>query len=284
VVGAVVYAPGKAAHAYLQAVGRGNAKQALGLLESPPADPSMLTDDVLRAAGVQRPESVRTLSTRKDGDDATVQVSFRLGGTEQRMAVALHADPDDQRHGLFPNWKITSPLGTFQNPYTDGGYLPSIAGHTISGEAALFPGRYPVAVTDSSGLFDVKPTDVVVLGTAADFVPPESTLSAAGKSRVADAVLQYLRDCTTSAYSYGCPFDPYDVPSYRDEGLSVRFRLETKPYIEVMVRGDGIVADVTGAVAYTETKYSGPDETGTIPLRATATIGLSDGTLTVSFD
>jgi hypothetical protein len=40
---------------------------------------------------------------------------------------------------------------------------------------------------------------------------------------------------------------------------------------------------VTGAVAYTETRYSGPDEVGAIPLSATASIGVSNGELTVSF-
>lgn len=284
VVSTVVYSPGKVARAYLQAVGSGNAKQALALFASPPANAAMLTDAVLKADGVQRPERVRTLSTSKEDDNASVQVAFDLGGAEHRMELTLHADPDEKRSGLFPDWRITSSLGTFQNPYTEGGFSPSIAGLAIDGEAGLFPGRYPVAVTDPSAMFEIEPTDVAILGTVADFSMPAATLSTAGKSRIADAVVDELRDCTASEFSYGCPFDAFDVPSYQDEGVDVQFRLETKPYVDVMIRGDGIVAEVTGAVAYTETMYTGPDEVGTIPLSATAEIDLSDGDLTVSFE
>ncbi|MDR7275971.1 hypothetical protein [Catenuloplanes atrovinosus] len=271
------FGPDRVALAYLRAVSRGDAAAAMAERTGTASGP-LLTDAVLRATGVTRPDDVRIVSTVVDGARAQVATSFTLGGEEQLLTLTLASE--ERRYGLFDRWRVVSELGAVS--VTDAGMPVTVAGVTVSAGRMLpaFPARYPLAVADPSDTYRATRTTVVVLGGTAE-VAAEPVLSASARDRITDALEAGLSACTarTDPFMTDCPFDLAGTQLVMVD--RVTYDLRRPPHVDL--HGSEVVTTSSGTVDYRASMLDGTERTGTIEFNVTGSATFADdGTVTLT--
>jgi uncharacterized membrane protein YqgA involved in biofilm formation len=283
-----VFGPGPAAVAYLEAVGRGDATAARAMFAEPPAASGLLTDAVLKSPGVVRPVGVTEKSTEVTDDSATVTLDYTVAEAKQSLTVRLTPVAGESRYGVFDVWKIASAPAQVDAGYEEP--LPvTVAGVAVEpgADLAAFPGRYPIAVADPTGMYAATRTELLVAGAPVE-AAAATNLSAQGRTAVQKAVDASLDECarSTAPSNYGCPFDLYDVPA-SVFATAVQYTIVARPVVDVVLGDYGIqVRTVTqGRVSYSADRmFEGGQQTGEITFDADGSARIDDGVVTVVFD
>ena len=280
VIGSTFYSPSRAAISYLEAIGAGEAGDALSVLETLPeaGDRSLLTDQVLRSDGVVRPTGVRATSTDRSGDDVTVKVSFNLGAEKQEMSLLMRDDPERARFAGMPHWRIATAPGRIGNGYAESNFLTTVAGKPIGQSSAAFPGAYRATVSDPSGMYESATSTVVVTDGQVDVDDVTLTISQQAQDSVTAAVNAQIDTCVSNPDGVNCPFSKYDTPDYA-YAKTITFTLVSQPVVRV-VEGEGglVVETVTnGQVKYDSIMSDSyfEDQHGTLSFDADASVDLS---------
>lgn len=249
VVAAVVHdrnedAPVRAVRAYVDAIARGDARAANGMVD-PAVDRALLTDDVLRSAEERMTVDEVALEFGEDvaADVVEVRVEYRV--RERTSSALLRVQRAGATAGVLHEWRVLDPLlvpvevQTLE-PRLDtarlGGATIPVGGPTLGGfpqhRVHAYPGAYELRGIESRYLAaERKTVDVAHLGSterplAAEPLrvelsyPPTAELTAAVDARLAE----HLAACFagTPQLPAGCPLDAY---AYRERGP----RLEGTP-------------------------------------------------------
>jgi hypothetical protein len=275
VVGRVYYRPAGIVAAFFDALGHRDASAARGLLLPTGAevDQPLLQRAVLASAGYTPPGAVRIGRTDSAGDQATVAVSFSLGGQRHGLTVGLRRDGHTTA-GLFDRWRITDGLYPLNvdapgvNPVLVAGTPISWTGGDATAALTAFPGGYRVSLPDQP-LLQAAPVTAYAGITDAGGDSATGALQPTIKSSVLTAIDQqvrsYLDGCARSTVLTpdNCPFQAYSYYDVRD----VRWKIVKYPEYTVDRDESGQVvvtttvdgeADVTGREVYDYTAVTYP--------------------------
>lgn len=232
------FGPEDAVKDYLSALQSGDVAKALELapVSSRLGDKELLTKEIYQAA-TSRISGFSLGTVDISGERATVSVSLR--GVEGDKTVDLELRRDDNKYGVFHQWKVTDG-GLAQavelNLPEDNVHL-SVNGiessANDSGEYALFPGTY--AFNPYAGNKWVSAGDGVVVvdagGDTEGLEGSEVSASPAFQAEVEKQLTAYLAPClrAKTVDPAGCPNDGY---SLGDETRKVVWSLTTRPSID----------------------------------------------------
>ncbi len=212
-----------AVRGYLQALAAGDADAALGFAATAPGDSTLLTDEMLQAAGaeaaitaIEVPDSAddvprQQITVRYRQGDQTVSTSFEVVRRDSVWRLTRVAVPVD----------LTS-LRLREVPLTING-IP-----VASSAPALFPGRYTVgAVADRYAVAD--PEFTVTAVTAPPQVPATRELSEAGRAEVAKAARAHLKACVKrrELNPAGCGFAIADPEGTKLKESTMRWSVDS---------------------------------------------------------
>lgn len=197
----VVGTPSETVTNYLQAIAANDSVKALAELADRPADSTLLTDEVLRAAHVEYPMTrVRVTET----NSARVPATFEIGG--EQVAVTIPVTVSDGQFKVTDGGLATADLSRVRKlgiPVLVGGRAAA------SDEPALFPSTYPV--TSGDDRFDLNPTTplkAVHPGSTAGLPEQRLAITSIGTTAVRTAVRTSLTACSEqrAVAPAGCPF------------------------------------------------------------------------------
>ena len=297
-----VYSPENAAEDYLDAVSKGHAADALARLTDRPSSDPLLSDAALAAQLKAAPlGNVKVEHVDGGDDDASVSVSYSVGGHKRTADLSMVADDKDKHFGLWPRWKVSDGLAHIE--VTAPSSLPGIRvngkqvaveAEGTTGELAVFPGAVTTGAAADSSLLEVGGDTHLTVEPGEDAGASASltlTLTAAGE----DAVRQATRDALTSCLSAATDLEPEDCPVYASEYLGTvsdaEWDLGSEPDVSVQV--DDETGDVTvegsfdAKVTYTVTDSiddSKSDQKQSDSYTFTGSADLSGETPTVSLD
>jgi hypothetical protein len=259
-------APATAAVAYFHALGRADARAALGLGDAPSGVTGYLTSEVLQASlHVARISEVHVLSVDHSGRTALVTIQYQLNYPDG-VATLVTDSVNTERRGR--TWRLTKTAVPVHLRLGAGRDRLSIAGATVPTRTVLlFPGALPVSV-DTPNL---KLNQLVVHLNGAAPPPVEPEVSETGKRVVGQAVADAVKACLNAQTQGPCPApaDPQAIPgSVRG---SVTGDLANQLSIDVEPRADGRLhvtgtLDVTGSYQQLDFNNLPERKTGTVPL------------------
>lgn len=212
--------PEQVVTSYLEAIADGDAKTALGLMESKPSDTTLLTDEALAASnelGEIADIDVTAPKTDKDSYSADVEASFTVGG-EPVSGTFRVADYSGKGE-----WEIY--VGTI-DIYLGDRYKG--LGSTINGididdaeSVTVFPGTYELAVSNEN--YALSGTTSAVVSDPADYTEGdlEATvgLSESGLTAFRTAVNDSVNACVASkTLEAGCGLT---VPGTLSDGTQI---------------------------------------------------------------
>ncbi|GAA2016024.1 hypothetical protein [Brevibacterium samyangense] len=248
------YGPDAVAVEYLEALEAGDIAKVNDM--APLTVPNGASEELLDAKyltnATERITDVRVLDTTVNGDTATIDAQYTLGG--QEFPLPLSATKDGRTGVFFDNWTLQGPVLP-----TVSLSLPFVEGVTLNGEEfvpregttqyALVPGSYSLATpggkywleaedTISVGFPDTPAPEPISLTVTP---PPTDTYTA----DVQKAVESALTECAKqkNVVNEGCPF----TAEGEDQGLtttedvpdgSVEFSIDSQPTVEAELSAD----------------------------------------------
>jgi Zn-dependent protease with chaperone function len=238
------FQPGNAVSAYFDALyrhdGVGAGQLAVadtgGFLRNPAAP---VPPDVIRSADYQPPSDFQIGAVTTKGDDAVVDVTYRLGGAPQSDRIALRKD-SHPTHGVFHGWHIVG-VGTLAvaAPGTSALRVDGVDVATSDGAlmAAAPPGVYQIALPDNP-LAEAQPVTVTVGLTDSARTTPATltpTIKAAARTEIDKLVRADLDGCAKQkvAAPAGCPFRLTDT----DVSGDVLWTITAYPTLNVELTG-----------------------------------------------
>ncbi|MEA5455807.1 hypothetical protein SPF06_13815 [Sinomonas sp. JGH33] len=219
--------PDKPVTGYLQALVDGQASKALSLSDPNVANEQrVLLDDAVYSKAARRIDGFSIISTKVNGDSATVVAEVRQSGRKQESTFSLRKDNPNL---LGDNWKLTSALlgkltisadVQLHKATVNGQDIPvSFAsnGYSLKGpQLPVLPGEYTIELPASEKYLTAQ--KVVVLVSIDDYTgmarldvePSEALITEAAAQ--ADA---HLAEClkSTEARPQDCPFGIYATSS-----------------------------------------------------------------------
>ncbi|WP_181803686.1 hypothetical protein [Streptomyces shenzhenensis] len=299
-IAAQVYSPQSAAEDYLNAISEGHAANALAHLADRPSSGPLLSDAALAAQLKAAP--LRNVKVQDvEGDDATVSVSYSVGGHQRKADLSMVADHKHKHFGLWLRWKVSDGLAHIE--VTAPAALPGIqvdgkqvaADDGTTGVLTVFPGAVTTGGTAGSTFLKAG-GDTLVTVEPGESEEASATLTLTLTAAGAEAVREATRDALTSCLSAATDLEPADCPmhDYDDSWgtvSDVRWALSAEPEVNVQVDDETGDVTVDGAfdakVAYSVTDPLDDSNTAekysdTYPLTGSA--DFSGGTPTVSFD
>ena len=213
----------EAATAYLTAVADGDAAAALALLAEPPADTTLLTDEVLAASRESAPLTGVQAGALGGGDNnPTVAMSYSLG--DQPVTTTF------QLTGSGRSWQVADGTGELVVPERRA---LTVNGVELTAENnPVFPGTYTAAPVSDKVQLDGEPKATIAtpdqLPTVIQVTP---VLSQLGHETVLNAVRTRYDEClaATSSRPANCPFGVSTEGVEVTEG-SVRFTPTNDPW------------------------------------------------------
>jgi hypothetical protein len=272
IVNSSVYGPDATVRSYLSAIAKGDASAANKLAAPGVSEEEavLLTDDVLGEASefISNP---KVTSSRVSGDQATVQVSYSLGGTAYDGYVEL--SKSGKQALFFDTWKIDSPLVGDLPVYVSNSSTESneaaVNGVTVAfGDEYSLP-AYPALYTvgaPGNDFFSAEEQEYTVgTGSRADFegITLELAPTEALTTAVQDAVNAFLDECakSTELDPEGCSLRLSWYSDFTSVD-KVAYTIDEYPTVEVDeygtyfdASGGTYTADVTG------TTYDGAKDT-----------------------
>jgi hypothetical protein len=272
IVNSSVYGPDATVRSYLSAIASGDASEANDLAAPGVAEEQavLLTDDVLGEA-TEFITDAKITASRVRGDQATVDVSYSLGGTVYDGYIEL--SKAGKQALFFDTWKIDSPLVGdlpvyIQNSSTETNEA-AVNGVTVAfgDEYSLpaYPAMYTVGAPGNDFFTAEEQSYAVATGTRANFdgvtleVAPTEALTAA----VQESVNAFLDDCAASTEldPEGCSLRLSWYTDFTSVD-KVTYKIDEYPTVEVDENGTyftasegSYTADVTG------TTYDGSKDT-----------------------
>ncbi|QGN33749.1 hypothetical protein [Microlunatus sp. Gsoil 973] len=244
-------------HGYLDALAAGDSAKALGLLSKQPSDPSLMTDEVLKASRKAAPITAIAVPEVTDKYAYQVSASYKLG---DRLVDAKFSIDDSSGHYL-----ISDGYAEIDLSYTAEGLPLTINGVKVAADkVALFPGAYVLGTT----------ADYITLGSGADFlvqqpndyprIEAKPSLTAAGQRVFKEKVATAINACLASKkLKAGCGLDlPSSVDGYKFKEGTVKRTLNAESRWKIKgIKGELDYSAPTVAesdfYAYIETKVDG---------------------------
>lgn len=272
VVNSSVYGPDATVRSYLSAISKGDASAANKIAAPGVSEEQavLLTDDVLGEAG-EFITNAKVTQSRVSGDQATVRVSYSLGGTTYDGYIEL--SKTGKQAVFFDSWKIDTPLVGdlavyISNSNTEANEA-AVNGVTVAfGDEYSLP-AYPALYTvgaPGNDFFTAEDVEYAVgTGTRADYEGVELELAPteALTSGAQEAVNAYLDECATSTEldPEGCSLRLSWYTDFTSVD-KVEYTIDDYPTVEVdeygtyfTADGGSYTADVTG------TTYDGTKDT-----------------------
>lgn len=184
-----------AVETYFDALADGRAADALALGDLPDGDRSYLTAAVLRVQNeVGRIADLRIGRVSRGGGQATVDITYRLGGTgdspDLHDTVALH------KKGL--RWRLSATAARVSMTAPDAASRIALAGTALPDAPVLvFPGALPAQT--NTQLLGVDRDLAIARFTASEPVTLRAVISETGRSKVAAALDAALAACLQEA-------------------------------------------------------------------------------------
>jgi len=230
VLNATVSTPKAAAEDYLGAVAAGDVAAVTSALpDGAITDGEPLLDgDVLGSDDFTPIDDVRIEDVHRDGDTATVEVTYTVDGTEQQDSLFLVTG--EARWGVLSTWQVGSSLPVVE--LGSGGVLGmEIGGQDVAdGTYQALPGQYTVHAAQHE-LLTAEDTDVVVTG---DLFGAVAQLQPVVRDDVEDEVRALVDERVTACAAAtatpltDCPFlseDSWWAPELTDAHIQIT----TKP-------------------------------------------------------
>lgn len=211
---------------YLEALTAGDAGKALSYAATPPADTSLLTDEVLRASQELAP--LADITVVPGGTESRVDVTFTRGGEPGSDTYRVTRTDD--------GYKLDQVSGTVSFVTAGNDELPLLANgvEVTTSTVELFPGAYAF----TTGLPNVDWGDdaraTVRISLPSDVPRLAPRVTAAGKKAFVAGAKKIVSACTAKRQlnpSSSCPFglrQPTSGPKVPDS--TVRWRLEGNPW------------------------------------------------------
>ncbi|WP_277925460.1 hypothetical protein [Sediminivirga luteola] len=243
------YGPDRIATEYLGALEEGDLARASEL--AAPVVPNSASEELLDPRYANASETTVTdaevVETTVDGDNATINATYRLG--EETYDLVLTAVRDGRQGLFFDNWVLNGPtLSTITVPVPQG--LPA----TLNGEPleveseggeveyAVYPGTYEVGVESSS--FVEATGDSATVAFADSEAPQPTTLNVDANptqeltDEVQRQVDEKVDECAEvtevrTERQDGCPFIFQSGSDVADDAENVQIEVKSKPQIEV---------------------------------------------------
>ncbi|PSL39988.1 hypothetical protein CLV49_3643 [Labedella gwakjiensis] len=272
VVNSSVYGPDATVRSYLTAISKGDASEANKIAAPGVSEEQavLLTDDVLGEAG-EFITNAKVTQSRVSGDQATVRVSYSLGGTTYDGYIEL--SKAGKQGVFFDSWKIDTPLvgdlAVYISNSNSEANEAAVNGVTVAfGDEYSLP-AYPALYTvgaPGSDFFTAEDVEYAVgTGTRADYEGVELELAPteALTSAAQEAVNAYLDECATSTEldPEGCSLRLSWYTDFTSVD-KVAYTIDDYPTVEVdeygtyfTADGGSYTADVTG------TTYDGTKDT-----------------------
>ena len=253
-IGNAAHAPQLQVEAYLAALKKGDAEEALKLAGTKVDKTDLLlTNDAYKNVDDRITRFAIGESTVAD-ETATVETTITQGGETYDTEFTLTRTGKDAV--LFDVWKLNAPeLGTVAfSIAAPEGTAVDVAGVDASsalsdgaGELRALPGTYPVELGGEGTYFAAEPASATVVGFTSDVVDTEPlavTLTEEGTKAATDAVNTWLDACiaSTELAPEGCPFFATNPRNYPIENLTWTV---TKPEFTVEEFSTGSWAVVT---------------------------------------
>ncbi|WP_049562595.1 hypothetical protein [Nonomuraea sp. SBT364] len=271
IVEGVLFQPANTVRAFFQALNDRDA-DAAGALVVPDPERDLTGTDlrggaVLRSPGYTPPTAVEAGPVVPAEDDqATVGVSYSVGGQRQQVMLTLERDERATVAGLFREWRIVK--GAIGEAYTQvetaGPVL--VAGASASAEydvlrAYGYPGGYRVTLPEQP-LLEAEP---VIAYTGADRYAEPGVLRPVVKATVQDEVDKQVRTlldrCSkgTEITRENCPYPWSNHPGPEQ----VKIKVVSYPTCEITVSRGQVTARGTGQVRIRQPSFFGVDESTT---------------------
>lgn len=178
-----------AVRGYLQALAAGDADAALGFAATPPADASLLTDEVLTSALAGRPlAEIEVGESPDDPPRQLVSAHYRLGAEVVSSTFEVERKQDV--------WRLAEVAATLDLTALRWGEVPlTINGApVVSTTPSLFPGAYTLGTSAARYMVE-NPDFVVQTTTGQPGLGATLTLSEEGRSEIAAAATAHLKAC-----------------------------------------------------------------------------------------
>ncbi|GAB3156282.1 hypothetical protein GCM10027290_53930 [Micromonospora sonneratiae] len=293
-IGALFFGPASAVEAYFDALADRDPEAALEnvVAESVPTEyRELLQGSVLDGPDYTPPSDMEIVSTEKEGDKATVEVSYALAGKQYQITMKL-VRSDESTLGMFRRWHITNGLfsasvsaAAVKSFVLNGKEIVADEDNDL-GRPALI-GAYKFGVGDNR-FFEAEPGTLYVTGVSyEDMTRPGDTsedvepghvrltvrLKEATRQEIDQQIDAYLNRCAESADldPDGCPFSTY----IWGEATEVSWKITRKPTIEIAFSGSGLVVDTeTRGEAEVSYNSSGTARSETISFRVRGIVSL----------
>ena len=276
-LGNAAHAPELQVQAYLDALKKGDAEDALKLAGTKVEKADLLLTDEAYKNAEDRITRYTISDTSVDGETATVTATITQGGEKYDQEFSLTKAGKDAV--IFDKWELDEPaIGSLSVGVT----APENAVIEVSGvdassarsegaiELRALPGTYAVALGGDASWYAAEPTSASVVGFGSDAAEAEPlviALTEEGTTAATDAVNAWLDDCiaSTELAPPGCPFSATNSQNYEISNLVWTV---TKPTFSIGEFADGVwpvLTDSEGDAKATATaKDPSTGATGTI--------------------
>ncbi|WP_230859049.1 hypothetical protein [Actinoplanes aureus] len=261
------FQPESTVTAFFRALTGRDAEAAGELLTSVPGavDQVLLQDSVLKANGYTPPDDPKVENAEITGNDATVRVSFQLGGQRHEQSLYLVRD-SAATAGLFHRWRLAG--GIYSLDVAAAGLdsvlvagtpvaLPLDEYPTVT--LAAYPGAYTVSLPEHR-LWAAQPAvayvggsaDDGVSGTAVELLP---AVKDSARTEIDEQIRAYLDECAgkRTLTPSGCPFSSYSYQEVR----KVRWKITQYPQYDLSPAG--------GQLVVTTVNYGMAEVSGIVP-------------------
>ncbi|MFC5834888.1 hypothetical protein [Nonomuraea insulae] len=268
VVEGVLFQPANTVRAFFQALSDRNADAASVLVVPDPKQDLTGTDlrggAVLKSSGYTPPTAVKLEPVIPVEDDqATVGVSYSVGGREQRVKLTLERDEQASVAGLFREWRIVKGAIGEAHVQVETADTVLVADTPASSESGMlqtygYPGGYQVTLPDQP-LLEAEP---VIAYTGADRYSELGVLQPVVKATVQNEVDRQVRTfldrCSkgTEITRESCPYPWSNYPSPD----RVKIKVLSYPKCEITVSRGQVTASGTGQIRIRQPSFFGVDE------------------------
>lgn len=260
VLRSTVYGPGHAAEAYLDALGKGDAKAAGDLSKVKGAGSGMLTNRVLGSAG-DRISDVSIGKASVSGDLASVAVSYRQAGKSHDETLRLTRTGTSWL--VHDTWAVSSSLAgriTVTTDDTLGDAAVTVDGQKVGTtsdgtlDLSAYPGTYSLKIAGSK-YFEATTKKVTVspdsaLGTDVDFTATATPQLETDAEKLITDLIATCAKSTSGTLDQSCPF--YGAGS---DVTKASYRVTQQPSLKVELGYSGDVR-VTGTGGKVDMKYT----------------------------
>lgn len=243
--------PSDAVRGYLEALAAQDAEKALGYLDEPPADTTLLTRPVLAASAEKAPLTAVDVPEVADELTSRVPARYRLG--EQAVSDEFSVTKDSG------SWKLRRAVTEFDLSYQRDETLPmKINGVAVEADSvSLFPGAYAVT-TDSRWVTYGDTASFTLTGPSDHDVPRLTpTLSDAGRTAFLEATRSAFQKCLAKRelQPADCPNRLYLRPGQKVTASSIRWSVTTDPFKNARVTLDSSDPTVAEASFYPRYRF-----------------------------